>query len=500
METLGKLFGSESRVKILRLFLFNQGAEKNFGYAAKEIIGQPLTVLLPKRVTEIHPQHIESFAAAPETARRMGERREVFGRRKNGDEFAAEASISKLTLEGKITYTAILRDITERKRAEENLQRAYSELERRVQERTAELRESQTQLQDLFDNASDVIQSVSPEGHFLFVNRAWREMLGYDETDLARLTLFDIIHPDSQAHCSAIFDTLLNGQTESRLEATFLTKDGRSIVLEGDANCRFENGEPVATRTILRDITQRKRAEEETRKAMEREKELGELKLRFVSMASHEFRTPLSVILSSAELLENYGDEWDRPRKEKHYRRIEAGVQQMTQMLNDVLLIGKAEAGKIAFVPKPLNLTRLCRAIADEMRTSVGAEHTLQLQLADECADARGDEKLLRQILLNLLTNAFKYSPKGSTVNFDLKCQDNVATFVIQDQGIGIPALDQGRLFDTFHRAKNVGNIPGTGLGLAIVKTSVELHGGTIQFESQAGGTKFVVAIPVSKK
>ncbi|MBI5082438.1 MAG: HAMP domain-containing histidine kinase, partial [Chloroflexi bacterium] len=216
--------------------------------------------------------------------------------------------------------------------------------------------------------------------------------------------------------------------------------------------------------------------------------------------ASHEFRTPLSVILSAAELLENYGDEWDRPRKEKHYRRIEAGVQQMTQMLNDVLLIGKAEAGKIAFAPKPLNLTQLCRAIADEMRASVGAEHTLQLQLADQCADARSDEKLLRQILLNLLSNAFKYSPKGSTVKFDLACHDHLATFVIQDRGIGIPAPDQARLFDTFHRAKNVGNIPGTGLGLAIVKTSVELHGGTIQFESQAGGTKFVVAIPVSKK
>lgn len=249
---------------------------------------------------------------------------------------------------------------------------------------------------------------------------------------------------------------------------------------------------------IVRNITERKRAEAEIRNALEKEKELSDLKSRFVTMASHEFRTPLTTILSSAELLEDYGERWSQEKKLNHLRRIAINVKHMTQLLNDVLLIGKAEAGKLECSPSALNVVQFCQDLVEEMQT-ITDSHKINFNYQCDRSSVVLDEKLLRHILNNLLSNAIKYSPKGGNVYFNLVCTSSVAIFRIQDEGIGIPELDKIQLFESFYRASNVGTISGTGLGLAIVKRSVDSHGGSITVESEVGvGTTFVVSLPLN--
>jgi signal transduction histidine kinase len=170
----------------------------------------------------------------------------------------------------------------------------------------------------------------------------------------------------------------------------------------------------------------------------------------------------------------------------------------MTGLLNDVLLIGKAEAGKLQFNPTVINLSQFCRELVEEMQLTASDYRIIFRNQVDSLTDCMMDEKLLRHILSNLLSNAIKYSPQGSTVSFELVCEQGNAVFRIQDQGIGIPVPDQAQLFNSFHRASNVGTISGTGLGLAIVKKSVDFHGGNITFESEVGeGTAFIVTLPL---
>lgn len=276
---------------------------------------------------------------------------------------------------------------------------------------------------------------------------------------------------------------------------------------------RFAVREDDEVVVMVRNITARKQAEDELLLALKKEKELNELKSRFISMASHEFRTPLTAILGSTELLKYYGQRWSEEKKEIHFDRISSHVQHMTQLLDDVLLVGKAEAGKLEFNPSWINVIQFCYCLVEELQLSAGRQHTLIFtppslsnqnhNKADStpCLFAELDEKLLQHILSNLLSNAIKYSPVGSTIQFFLTCCDNHIIFQIQDQGIGIPEEDQPRLFEAFHRAINASKLPGTGLGLAIVKNAVDLHSGEITVNSQVEmGTTFTVKLPKVKQ
>lgn len=242
----------------------------------------------------------------------------------------------------------------------------------------------------------------------------------------------------------------------------------------------------------------RYQAETEVRNALQKEKELNELKSRFIAMVSHEFRTPLSIILFSAALLETYSSKWTEDKKLVHLQRIQSAVKKMVSLLEDVLLIGKTEAGKQEFKPSVLNLDNLCYEIVEEMQIINDRQHEI-LFISSGVTEVEMDEKLLRYILGNLLSNAIKYSPPSSTIKFEVSHQPNEIIFAIEDRGIGIPLEDQKHLFKDFHRAANVGTIPGTGLGLAIVKNYVNLHGGEISFKSEVGiGTTFTVRVPIS--
>ena len=247
------------------------------------------------------------------------------------------------------------------------------------------------------------------------------------------------------------------------------------------------------------EIIERQRLEEELRHALAKEKELGDLKSNIISVVSHEYRTPLATILSSLELLEHYSHKWSQEKRQLHFHRIQSSVHHLTQLVSDVLVISKAEAGKLEFCPSPLDLVALCQELIEELQLTAKTGYSINFSTQGSGRVACLDEKLLRQFLTNLLSNAIKYSPQGVDIQFDLIWEADTVTFQIRDRGIGIPKEDQAQLFDAFYRSSNVGTIAGTGLGLAIVKRCVDLHKGQIAVESEEGvGTTFTITLPLN--
>lgn len=252
---------------------------------------------------------------------------------------------------------------------------------------------------------------------------------------------------------------------------------------------------------LQQEIAQRQHLEAELRQSLTKEKELSELKSNIISVVSHEYRTPLATILSSSELLQHYGHKWQEDKKQRHFQRIQNTIHHMTQLISDVLLINKAEAGKLEFKPVSLDLETFCQELVEELQLTVKTPHQIGFRCQGRSRWVGLDEKLLRQFLTNLLSNAIKYSPEGGTVKFDLIFDADQVRFRIKDQGIGIPEKEQAQLFDAFYRSSNVGTISGTGLGLAIVKKCVERHQGEIAVDSEVGkGTTFIVTIPVESE
>jgi PAS domain S-box-containing protein len=248
---------------------------------------------------------------------------------------------------------------------------------------------------------------------------------------------------------------------------------------------------------LEKEVVERKRAEEEVRKALGRERELNELKSKFVSIASHEFRTPLSTVLSSAALIDQYNDRTDKEKVKKHVQRIKSSVNHLTSILNDFLSLGKLEEGKIETVKEPIIIGDFLKDVEEQMHFSLKAGQKLTIACREDVEEVRTDARILRNILFNLISNASKYSDEGKTIYIDCNCDGNGISFIIKDEGIGIPKEDQKHMFDRFFRASNAGNVQGTGLGLNIVKRYVELLGGRISFSSQADdGSTFSVWIP----
>ncbi len=231
--------------------------------------------------------------------------------------------------------------------------------------------------------------------------------------------------------------------------------------------------------------------------ALEREKELNTLKSRFVSIASHEFRSPLALIHLAASVLKRYRDRMPDEKKVKHLNVIESAVEEMTGILNNVLMLTKVEAGNIQFNPEPLDIEEFCQPIIDKFTLMSAATHTIAFSRNDQRVQAVADPQLLQSILSNLLSNALKYSPDGGRILVAISRKETAFELSVNDQGLGISQEDQQHLFDAFQRGNNVGDIKGTGLGLSIVKQFVELHGGTITVESEIQqGSTFTVTLP----
>jgi signal transduction histidine kinase len=226
--------------------------------------------------------------------------------------------------------------------------------------------------------------------------------------------------------------------------------------------------------------------------------QLSTLKSHFISMASHEFRTPLAVIKVATEILQHYDHRLPEDKKTQHFQRIQAATDSINQLLEDVLTLGQVDSGNMNCSFSPIDVVDFCQELLEAPQWQNNS--TCLLKFVNQCGDQRQawlDEKLLWHLLNNLLSNAIKYSPQGGTVILTVSQPDELLCFEVQDQGIGIPLADQKTLFEPFHRAANVGRIPGTGLGLAIAKRSVELHRGEISIQSTLGeGTTFTVKLP----
>ncbi|MDT3736377.1 MAG: PAS domain-containing sensor histidine kinase [Denitratisoma sp.] len=393
------------------------------------------------------------------------------------------------------------------------------------------------------DSTSDMIAVLDAEGRRLYANPALARLLG-ETGSLVGTDSFLDIHPDDRDRMRALFRQVATQGSGARAEYRLIDGRGGTCFLESQSNVVCDGSEPLRVVVVSRDVTERRRLEdtlsrlnrelesrieartaqlsaakgqlegtvaelqaahgelrtreEDARRALERARELHELKLRFVSMTNHEFRTPLTTILSASELLRTYDGRFSEKERLEILDDIRSAVGRMTLMLDQVLTISRSDAGRLEFQPEPVSVTGFARDLLGKLEKAALGSHRFALESQAAETTRPLDARLLTLILQNLLSNAVKYSAHGSQVTLRVAAEAAATVFEVADEGIGIPEEDRANLFKTFFRGSNVGRIAGTGLGLAIVKRAVQRHGGAIACESVlGGGSRFIVRIPL---
>ncbi len=385
----------------------------------------------------------------------------------------------------------------------DELQQHAHQLERRVAERTVALQRAKDHVEAILDNNSDAIIVAWRDSTVSQVNPAFGQLFSYplgDALDESLLTLLPSTQTDALRDA---LEAVRSTRQSARLEMSIQRKDGSQFDADVVLSPILEHDPLTAALSMsgvvcsVRDITERKQAEMAAQQALKAEMELNELKSRFISMASHEFRTPLASILSSSELLIRYRERMDVTQLDEKLRTIVAQVQYLTSVIEDVLDMSRMESAWAEFKPVSTDLDGLCRGIIDEFANRPEITHQI-IFTSTPPPRLMLDDRLMHRIITNLLTNAIKYSPSDTPIFVSLDTTADDMVLRVRDQGIGIPLADQKHLFQPFHRATNVGTIAGTGLGLSIIKRAVELHDGTIEVKSEVGiGTTFTISIPL---
>ncbi|MDB5872644.1 MAG: domain S-box protein, partial [Ramlibacter sp.] len=456
---------------------WNTAAERTFGWSRQEAIGHTLTdLIVPPAFRKHHTEGIERFLRDG-TAQIFNRRVETFAMRRTGEEFHVELSIWPVRSGDSHTFSSFIRDISKRKAAEKALA------------------ESEAKYRKVVENVNEGIL-VTAAGRILFANPRALELTGLDDETARSKPFIEFIHVDDRERVLNNHLRRLKGEAvENNYQFRVIHRNGEVRWLEISAVV-FEWQDTPATLNFLTDVTERRQVEQDMRTALARERELSELKSRFVAVASHEFRTPLAAILSSIELLDDYGSRLPDDERKEIVGLIKNAVSRMNKMVEQVLLTSRLESGKFAFEPKPRNISELLVQVAAEMDQA----HPQAARIAMQCEGVEQarlvDAKLLSHILVNLLGNALKYSPPDTSVTCIASADGERLRLSIADRGIGIPPADLPRLFESFHRGTNVGNIQGTGIGLHIVKECVELHHGSIEVQSEPGqGATFHVRL-----
>jgi PAS domain S-box-containing protein len=471
--------------------LVNSRITELFGFTGEELLNAPVEILVPEMKREAHKQHRKSYMDSPKM-RHMGLNLELAGARKDGSQFPIEVSLNHFTANGMMYVMAMITDISIRKRAERELNELNSRLESIIDERTRELQDSQNLFRSIARNfPQGTINVFDRNLNYIFVEGEDLYKAGITSERLVGTNYIRHLPAEIREHIQRELQTVFNGGIKS-LEisipkGTYLLNCVPLTDVSGNINRIL---------VVEQNISRQKKAEEEVRKALQREKELSELKSRFVSMASHEFRTPLSTILSSADLIARYSDAQDQEKRKKHVERVRSSVKQLTSILNDFLSLSKLEEGKVSLNPEKLDIQNFCEELRDEMQ-EIAKENQHIVYEHNGDVEVILDPQHLKTIAINLLSNAIKYSPHGGRIRLISSVAGGKLTLEIEDEGIGIPEEEQSKLFERFFRANNATNIQGTGLGLNIVQRYAELSGGLVSFRSEPGkGSVFTVTLP----
>lgn len=373
------------------------------------------------------------------------------------------------------------RDITERKQTDDAL------------------RESEAKYRSLIETMRGGLATFDTAVRVTYVNDRFCELLGYAREEVLGKQLTYFV---DAAYMPLVQSQLKRRQSDesASYEIPIRHKNGQLIyMLLSGSPLLDKQGNYAGSIVVATDITIQKQAEEALRQALAKEKDLGDLKTRFVSMASHEFRTPLATILALVETLSAYRKKLSEEQIDQRFDKIKDQVGHLKDIMEDVLMLARMQARRVEFNPVKVDLDALTRSALDEFQNRSDIHHKLEYTASAGSHEVVIDRKLMRQAINNLVSNAIKYSPEDKVVRIDLSYTASAFILKIRDEGIGIPEADLPHLFEPFHRATNVGTISGTGLGLVITKEAVDLHRGTITVESQLGvGTSFIVRIPLS--
>ncbi|WP_414526418.1 ATP-binding protein [Nodularia chucula] len=369
-----------------------------------------------------------------------------------------------------------------------------------------DLRESRDKLATLLNSMSDAVIATNEQAEVTFMNPAAELITGWQQADAQGKDIsivFNIVDEITETELENPVVKVLREQKVIYLGefTSLITKNGQKVPIGDSASPIMRRSDTIdGVVVVFWDLSQRRQTEFLER-ALNQERELNNLKSLFISTVSHDFRNPLTVIQTAVELLEIQGDTITPAKKSTYLQRIKGAVESMKQLMEDVLFMGKSDVGKLECDPHLVNLDKLFREFIEEFSLISHDRNEIIFTCKSQFTDALIDEKLLHYIFLNLLSNAVKYSPPNQNIQVNLTCDvtENIVKLEIQDQGIGIPEVDQRRLFESFYRASNVHSIQGTGLGLVIVKRCVETLQGEISFSSEVGvGTTFTVMFPLN--
>ncbi len=351
-------------------------------------------------------------------------------------------------------------------------------------------------------HSSPIITGITraSDGRFVLVNDASLNWSGYSREEVLGRTAIELGIWEDPGERQRFWDDARRSGSIRERECRLRNRHGSVSTMLASGAVIEINGEDHLL-VMMVDISQRKQAEAELHRTLAREMELSQLKGNFVSMVSHEFRTPLGIIQSSAELLRDFYQKMQPAERNEQLESITRNTRRMAGMMEEILVLSRLDAGKLDFQPAPLDLNTFCRRVVDEVLSATNRRCLIELSLTSVPPEAKADERLLGHIFTNLLSNAVKYSEPGALVRFSAERDEADAVCMVSDQGIGIAGADQEHLFTAFHRGGNVGTRPGTGLGLLVVKRCVELHRGNVQLVSSLGeGTTVIVRLPVFGK
>jgi PAS domain S-box-containing protein len=356
----------------------------------------------------------------------------------------------------------------------------------------ARLRESEARLEDFLENVGDLIMMTSvdgPDGRIIYANRAWKARLGYDEEDLKMMCIRDLFRPEDNERMAEILERLKTGESIQGLVLNLVSKDGVVFPAEGSVSLRFQDGKPVYSRVILRDITERLKIEQ--------------MKNEAVSLASHELRQPLCVIKTALDAIGQFGQTLPVAKADEFLQMARRNTERLAEMVDVYLDLAKLESGAMELKSGPVELSAVIeRVVADVGLTAAQRGVRCEMSGAREVLMVVADPLRLTQVLTNLLSNAVKFSPAGEAVTVYWTRQDGEASVSVADRGPGISREFRSRIFGKFAQERRIetsGATKGTGLGLSIAKAIVERLGGRIWFETKVGeGTTFRFTLPVS--